>query len=161
MKEIPKKNYIVLFIVLIISFVLVYYFYIWYVAYKDNNLKTSIMDKYLQVIHYNELGNYVVENNNVYIYASIIGSEDIRQFEYEFKNEIGKNGLKNKVLYMDLTNEINDGIKLEYSLTADKVPCILVFKDGQLTDTYEIKHSGYSSKKSVAFLVSEDVLEDD
>ena len=66
-KNIPFKNYILLAVILIISAILIIYFYMWYSAYENNKLTTPIMDKYMQVINYNELDNYLIENKNCII----------------------------------------------------------------------------------------------
>ena len=52
-REIPKKNYVVLGVVLLISLLLVYYFYMWFSAYKDTKTNMMILDNYLSVINYN------------------------------------------------------------------------------------------------------------
>ena len=46
-KNIPFRNYIILSIILILSIVLVIYFYMWYSTFENNKLNTPIMDKYL------------------------------------------------------------------------------------------------------------------
>ena len=85
-KNIPLKNYIILAVVLILSIILVIYFYMWYNAYEESKLNTMIMDKYLQVINYNELNNYLVENKDAVIYSSVLEDQKIRHFEKKFKN---------------------------------------------------------------------------
>ena len=107
-KNIPLKNYIILAVVLILSIILVIYFYMWYNAYEESKLNTMIMDKYLQVINYNELNNYLVENKDAVIYSSVLEDQKIRDFEKKFKNIIIKNSLNNDILYLDLTEELKD-----------------------------------------------------
>ena len=64
-KEIPLKNYILLSIVLILTIVVVTYFFMWENTYEKSRLQTPILDDYLLVINYNELNNYLVENKDV------------------------------------------------------------------------------------------------
>ena len=59
-KEIPPKNYIYLFIILLGSLFVLIYIYTWYETYNENKLYTSIMNQYLTVINYNELDDYIV-----------------------------------------------------------------------------------------------------
>ena len=61
-RVIPKKNYIILSVIIVASIVLLYYFYMWFLAYKDSKINMPILDKYVNVINYNELDNYIVEN---------------------------------------------------------------------------------------------------
>ena len=159
MKTIPVKNYVILSLILLLTFGFIYYFYLWYTAYDKNTLESSILDQYIQVINYNEIDNYIVENQNVYIYVSVLNDKKIREFELNFKNSIIKNNLKNEILYLDVTDEISSNNTLKYNLSMDKMPCILIFSAGELVDTYNIKSSGYSPSKTLAFLVSKDVYE--
>ena len=90
-KEIPLKNYILLSIVLILTIVVVIYFFLWKNTYEKSKLQTPILDDYLLVINYNELNNYLVENKDAIIYISKLNNENIRLFENKFKNIINKN----------------------------------------------------------------------
>ena len=90
-KEIPLKNYILLSIVLILTIVVVIYFFLWKNTYEKSKLQTPILDDYLLVINYNELNNYLVENKDAIIYVSKLNDESIRLFENKFKNIINKN----------------------------------------------------------------------
>ena len=54
LREVPIKNYIYLFIILLGSLLLLLYLYTWYETYNESKLNTSIMDEYLTVINYNE-----------------------------------------------------------------------------------------------------------
>ena len=56
-KQVPLKNYVYLFCILLGSLLLLFYIYRWYETYNENKLYTSIMNKYLTVINYNELNN--------------------------------------------------------------------------------------------------------
>ena len=69
LREIPLKNYIYLFLILLGSILLLLYIYTWYETYHENKLNTSIMNNYLTVINYNELDNYIIENKNAIIYV--------------------------------------------------------------------------------------------
>ena len=141
-REIPLKNYIILGLVVLLTLGLVYYFYLWYITYEESKLNETIMDRYLEVINYNELNDYIVENRNAMIYTSVLEDNNIRKFEIKFKNIVVKNALKDKILYMDMTDILKDKIKYtelrnsyqinNYNIT--NVPCILVFKDAKLVD---------------------------
>ena len=61
-KEIPFKNYIILAVILIFTILLVVYLFNWQSIYQKNKLQEPILDKYLMVINYNELDDYLVEN---------------------------------------------------------------------------------------------------
>ena len=155
MREIPKKNYFILFIVIVLSLLIAFYFRKWYKAYEDSYLSKSIVGNYLFQINYKELDNYLVENQSAIIYVSKVGNEKIRNFEKKFINAINQNDLKNKILYLDLSNYKGD-TNNKYTIN-DKditsVPNISVFKNGKLDDIYVIDVDRYSMEKIISYLV--------
>lgn len=164
-KEIPLKNYILLSIVLILTIVVVIYFFLWKNTYEKSKLQTPILDDYLLVINYNELNNYLVENKDAIIYVSKLNDESIRLFENKFKNIINKNNLNNKILYLDLTEELKETnivkkINKKYSKEMTEVPTIVIIKDGKISSFYNIKENKYNIKLLEKYLEKEDVIND-
>lgn len=155
MREIPKKNYFILFIVIVLSLLIAFYFRKWYKAYEDSYLSKSIVGNYLFQINYKELDNYLVENQSAIIYVSKVGNEKIRNFEKKFINAINQNDLKNKILYLDLSNykgDTNDKYTInDKDITS--VPNISVFKNGKLDDIYVIDVDGYNMEKIISYLI--------
>lgn len=164
-REIPLKNYIILGLVVLLTLGLVYYFYLWYITYEESKLNETIMDRYLEVLNYNELNDYIVENRNAMIYTSVLEDNDIRKFEIKFKNIVVKNALKDKILYMDMTDIFKDKIKYtelrnsyqinNYNIT--NVPCILVFKDAKLVDIYSIKDNDYNTDNVLNYIIDNEM----
>ncbi|MGM9881399.1 MAG: DUF6568 family protein [Bacilli bacterium] len=168
-KNIPLKNYIILAAILILTIILVIYFYMWYENYESTKLTSPIMDEYMQVINYNELNDYLVENKNSVIYVSVLDSKEIRNFELKFKKFIRDNSLDNSILYLNLTEELKDNkivkeLKNKYKLDdldITNVPAIIIFKDGNITSIYNIKDDDYNIDKLKSYLEKERVIEDD
>lgn len=164
-KEIPLKNYILLSIVLILTIVVVINLFLWKNTYEKNKLQTPILDNYLLVINYNELNNYIVENKDAIIYVSELNNESIRLFENKFKNIINKNNLNNKILYLDLTEELNkksivNEINKKYGKEMTDVPSIIIIKNGKISSSYNIKENGYNVKSLEKYLEKEEVIND-
>ena len=164
-KEKPLKNYILLSIVLILTIVVVIYFFLWKNTYEKSKLQTPILDDYLLVINYNELNNYLVENKDAIIYVSKLNNENIRLFENKFKNIINKNNLNNKILYLDLTEELKENnivkkINKKYGKEMTEVPTIVIIKDGKISSSYNIKENKYNIKLLEKYLEKEDVIND-
>ena len=164
-KEIPLKNYILLSIVLILTIVVVIYFFLWKNTYEKSKLQTPILDDYLLVINYNELNNYLVENKDAIIYISKLNNENIRLFENKFKNIINKNNLNNKILYLYLTEELKENnivkeINKKYGKEMTEVPTIVIIKDGKISSSYNIKENKYNIKLLEKYLEKEDVIND-
>ena len=108
LRVIPKKNYIILGIVIIVTLCLLYYFYMWFDAYNETRLNKPILNKYMEIINYNEIDNYIVENPNTVIYVSVLENESIRNFEKKVKNSFRDNDIDIEILYLDMTENIKD-----------------------------------------------------
>ena len=143
-RTIPIKNYLILGVILILTLGLVYYFYLWYINYEESKLNETIMDRYLEVINYNELNDYIIENRNAMIYTSVLEDNNIRKFEIKFKNTIVRNSLKEKLLYMDMTDIFKDKIKYTLNLTLTKKDKKWVLNDISESDRQKL-HGLYNS----------------
>ena len=150
-REIPLKNYIYLFIVLLGSVLFLIYVYTWYETYKENKLKTGILNDYLTIINYNELDDYIIENKNAILYVSVLGNENTSKFEEKFKNSIIDNNLKNDILYLDLTNE-NIPLATKKLQIDDNFPYLVIYTNGKITDTYNISEEKDNTKKIIKYL---------
>ena len=144
LRIIPKKNYFILGVVLLLTVLAVYYFY-------------------------NELEDYLIENPDTIIYTSILEDKDIRSFENRFKNYIRNDKLDHDVLYMDITSEIKSNNKktdmmkkysVEYANILD-IPNVMVFENGKLKMIYNIQDNDYDVKKTVEFINSIKINEGD
>lgn len=163
-REIAFKNYIILALVLIITIIGVIYIFMWYSSKEKSKLELPILDDYIMSINYNELNDYIVENKDAVIYTSVLNDVNIRLFENKFKNVIIKNNLNSSILYLDLTNEIKDNnvlfnMEKKYGTKVD-IPSVMVFRDGVLTDVYNIKEDNYNIKKLEKYLEKEVVIND-
>ena len=134
-KEIPLKNYILLSIVLILTIVVVIYFFLWKNTYEKSKLQTPILDDYLLVINYNELNNYLVENKDAIIYVSDL-TEELKE------------------------NNIVKEINKKYGKEMTEVPTIVIIKDGKISSSYNIKENKYNIKLLEKYLEKEDVIND-
>lgn len=161
-REVPIKNYIKLGIILLISILALFYLYLWYRTYEENRLNTPIMDNYLSIINYNELNDYLTENKNATIYLSKLNDNDIRSFEKKFKLIIQDNALKNKILYLDLTNELDQNNEItitnNYTINENNLPMIVIIENSQVKKTYNIKKNNYDENKLETFLDQNNLL---
>lgn len=158
-KEISFKNYIILAVILIFTILLVVYLFNWQSIYQKNKLQEPILDKYLMVINYNELDDYLVENKEAIVYVSVLNDEKIRMFENKFKNLIIKNDLNNKILYLNLTNESVE-INKKYLSNLSGVPTLIIFDEGKVVESYSIKDNNYDIKAFERFLEKEEIIND-
>lgn len=164
-REIPKRNYIILGVVVIVTFLLMYYFYMWYDAYMDTKIGKPILDKYMDVINGNEIDDYLIENNDAIIYVSVLENEEIRDFEKKLKSLLRKRVIDRDILYLDVTNnkKMLDTLIDKYSSSSFNydVPMILVIEDGNLKDFYNIKENNYDIDNVKLFIQGIKFLEED
>lgn len=156
-RNIPFKNYVLLALTLIITILIVIYFFVWYGYKEENNLKVSIMDKYLMVINYNELDNFLVENKDAIIYISKLNDKETRVFEKKFKLLVNDYSLNNDILYLDITDI--DNFKLE-----DKnieVPSIIMYENGKIDNIYNVKKNNYNIDLLKEYLEEEGIIDND
>lgn len=165
---IPKKNYVILAIIIVLTIMLTYYFYMWINAYNENKINKPILDKYMEVINYNELDNYIIENPDSIIYVSVLEDEKIRNFEKKLKNVLKSKELDSVILYLDITDDIKDKkVKKDMidkfsinSISIEDVPCVLVIRDGKLRSIYSVASNNYSVDKFESFIDSVGELND-
>ena len=157
MAKISYKNYLYLLLVVIVTVALVYYMYLWFIEYDKNKDYKSVLMDVMQVVNYNEFDTYLVENKDAIIYASITNDSKIRQFDKKFKRLIGDNNIGNKILYLDLTGNK----KLDLINSNVIIPAIMVYKNGNMIDSYSVKTDGYSIHNLEEYLVSIGVIKND
>ena len=157
-KEVPFKNYVILFAILIATFLLLFYLYSWFDKYEETLLSKRILDKYMLVINNNELDDYLVENPNAILYVSKLNDDKIREFEKSLKNKYKNNEIDKNILYLDVT-DINEKDKIYLSnkyyfnnLNILSIPCIVVFKNGKVASIYSISSSGYDIDNFIMYV---------
>ena len=151
-RNIPFKNYILLAVTLILTVIVVVYFFVWHSNNEENN-------KYLRVINYNELDDFLVENKDSVIYVSKLNNKEIREFEKKLKLIINDYSLNNTILYLDLTDKNIDKLKLE-----DKninYPAVLIYKNGKIISYFDIKKNNYDIKLLKEYLIEEGIINND
>ena len=156
-KNIPRRNYLYLLLIFLITVGVVYYLYLWFVTYKEVKFSSNLT-KYFQVINYNELEEYIIENEDVYIYVSSLTDDEIH-YEKQLEKKLRLYALKNKVLYLDITNNIDNNKYSINNVNFFATPMILYFSNGELISSYNIKNSNFNADKTIKYLESIGVVE--
>jgi len=160
LRKVPFKNYVILGVVIVVTIFILNYFYMWVDVYKESKINIPIMDKYMTVINYNELEDYLVENPNTIVYVSVLENDTIREFEKKLKIKYKNNEIDNDLLYMNITddidksnirNEMNNKYSLN-NLSMTNVPVVLVFKDGLLKSIYSISENNYDVDRAMIYI---------
>ena len=158
-KKIPTKNYICLTLIIICTIAITYYLYLWLVAYKELDTQ-SILEQHLQVINYNDINNYVIENNDSFLYITN-KNKDYSKFENDLYNLIKKYNLFQDVLYLDISDNIKNGTFTINNFTFKQYPIFVLYDDGNITSIYDIKANSFDTEKIEMYLESIGVIEND
>ena len=162
-RKISSKNYVILVIILVSTVLLGFYLFN---SFKESDVNTSLMDNYIKLINYTEIKDYVTENRDVVIYSSVLKDKKIRNFEMNFRHVINKYELEDQIVYLNLTDltleervELSNTYNLDGKTIVD-VPCLLIFKDGNLIDIYALKDN-YNVDNLVTYLQKKEVINND
>lgn len=158
-KKIPTKNYICLTLIIICTIAITYYLYLWLVAYKELDTQ-SILEQHLQVINYNDINNYVIENNDSFLYITN-KNKDYSKFENDLYNLIKEYNLFQDVLYLDISDNIKNGTFTINNFTFKQYPIFVLYDDGNITSIYDIKANSFDTEKIEMYLESIGVIEND
>ena len=162
-RKISSKNYVILVIVLVSTVLLGFYLFN---SFKESDVNTSLMDNYIKLINYTEIKDYVTENRDVVIYSSVLKDKKIRNFEKNFRHVINKYELEDQIVYLNLTDlTLEERVDLSNTYNLDgktivDVPCLLIFKDGNLIDIYALKDN-YNVDNLVTYLQKKEVINND
>jgi hypothetical protein len=140
------KNIITLVIVCTVTLIVCSYALNWHSVYKQNLANSTIITDYIHELKVEEFTNYIVDNPFAVVYFGVIGNEDCRRFEEEFKKYILKNNLQETIVYVNVSslNSGNLGEQLDktYNIKAlrdqnkylKEVPAVAVYNHTVLSD---------------------------
>ena len=144
-RVIPKKNYYILIGLLVGVVILTFSIVSICNAIKNNNVNSGYINRYVSEISYKELDTYLLEPaSNTFVYITYTGNENIYKLEKSMKKLINNYELANNFIYVDVTEEMNnknfmDSLNTKFNSASkiEKLPVILYYKDGILTDKLE------------------------
>lgn len=145
MRKIPKKNYVIFAVVIIVSLFLVGYFVRWY-QMTNGREEPIMMDGVVSEVRYDELTSYLQDNPNVIVYiAPNIQGSNIA-LENDLKKYIVNHNLADEFIYLD-SNKIQDSqiyndFEDDYlsdelkrqSVDLSVTPNLWYFRDGVIVD---------------------------
>ena len=118
-KQVPRKNYVVLAVVVALTVLAVFYARNWYIMAKEYNSDNSPILKAISEINPDEINNYTLENPKFILYTSSGLNPNIKGFESKFKNYVIDKNLSSNMIYVNTENinlnEFNNELK-EYAI---------------------------------------------
>lgn len=154
MKErvVPRKNYVMLLLMVVLVVGLTFAVFNIASAIKNKKVNAGYINKYVSELQYVELDNYLVEPaNNTFIYLTYTGDNDIYNLETKLKKLINNYELESNFIYVNVTEEMNNdnfinslNDKVSANGIIEKLPVILYYKDGTLTEVLQGENNIFS-----------------
>lgn len=152
MRDVPKKNYIVLTLIALGVIVLCFVFMN---MYNKNNkeIYKSAVKNIIHEIKYEDLDNYLQENPDVVLYIND-SSKKNTDVEERLKEIIVENSIQQYVVYI----EKDDNIVEKWDLNSNS-PIFIAYKDGKVSEILSQKK--YTNNEIENFLLRNGVIESD
>lgn len=143
MRTIPKKNYFLVGLIALVTFLLTWYFVAVYQLRKDYDLdQNKRMNAILSEIHEEDLQNYILDNHDVMIYLSSSRDETYQSFEKSLIKYLKKEDLTKEIVYLDTSN-LEEAFYARFmknyvseelqGITLQMIPNLVVLSDGKVT----------------------------
>ncbi len=140
------RNYIILGIIFIFSFLLTAYFCNMYRVYKDYQKEVPIIRGTLMEITDSDLDHLVVDNSSVVIYMCYPSDDECRSFEKKLKKYVQKREITDEILYLNLfgtdkdifVKSFNEKYRFKTKLSSH-FPAFVSFDDGKVTSILQEK----------------------
>ena len=160
MRKIPQKNYVILFVILLLSVILAFYLKNWYEMRSSVIGDKNLLVENLPELKLEEIDTFIQENPNIIIYVASSNDEQNKEFEKKLYDYIVKRDRIFEFVYLnkDLINE-SQIIELQRKYAIDEIkdvnmtniPNFYVIQDGKIIDFYN-KQGQISYDDAVTFL---------
>ena len=140
-KENLARNYVILFVIFLVTILLVWYVCKWYSVYTEYEKETPVIRGTLSYeITTADFEHYITDNPTTVIYMCTSKDDKCRNFEKDLKKYVKKNSLEEKIIYLNLSDadidgfvkQFNEKYKYKVKLT-NNYPLIVEFTDGKVT----------------------------
>lgn len=149
MKKIPLKNYILLFVILLITIGIMLYLVKIYNSKKEYENTTNVRMNFLKEITADDFENYIKENPEIILYISNSDNKSFEELEKSLKKNLVKKEYVSDMIYLNaknassnfadiLTNYYSPSLKL---ITYSSIPNILLIQEGTITKVFYITDS--------------------
>lgn len=140
-KDSLARNYVILFVIFLVTILLVWYVCKWYSVYTEYEKETPVIRGTLSYeITAADFEHYITDNPTTVIYMCTSKEDKCRSFEKDLKKYIKKNALEDEIIYLNLSDadidnfveQFNNKYKYKVKLT-NNYPLIVEFTDGKVT----------------------------
>ena len=138
MRQIPKKNYFYLLLLVVITVILTLAFFNVYSNYAAK--KESYMSQNVNCINNLDLKSLLIENTILYVYIDDKYDNKDNKVEEELFDELKELDINKDFVFMDNTDKKNQKYILNnFNVDIKNKKLLFVFEDGQLVEKKELK----------------------
>lgn len=106
-RVIPKKNYVILAVICLVTIILTLYVNAWIKTYKESAYIESPLSGEVNEVNINELNEPFLEINQVILYVGYTNDQKLHAKEKELIDYINKKELNSSVMYLNVYNQDN------------------------------------------------------
>lgn len=158
-RQIPAKNYVILGVVSLLSFLFVWYCSNWYFKTEEYRVEASPIVEIISEIHMNEVSNYILDNGSMMLYTTSFQKHPNIEFEKKLKKLILKYDMGSRMVVLDydkvidanffqnLENQFLNAELKQKNVKISDIPNLIVFENGQIVDVYHTTDQTESFEK--------------
>ena len=147
-KDIPKKNFVILGIITLITIVLTFYINAWMKTYRDNKLSVSPLGELVEEVSINEIDVTFSEMNEVILYVGYTKDKVLYDSEKKLISYIKKYDLVDKFIYVNVdeykdNKQYIDILKNVFKEVEDdivKAPMLIYVRNGKAEKVVNAKN---------------------
>lgn len=168
---IPRKNYYLLVLLVVVTLSLLYFSVNWYYVYEENRIGESVIASIVPEVKEEELSNYLMDNPNIVIYFASAKDKETKSFEKKLKKYISEEELKDQIVYVNtdeivdksfyqnfISNYFNSELKNK-KISLEYLPNMVTLRDGKVQDVLVTYDSNVTVDDVKRFLEKNEVVE--
>ena len=170
-REIPKKNYFILLVIIAAVVGLCFYLTSWYKTIEEYYKTNSVISEVLPEIETETFSSFLLDNPDIVVYISSSSDSDVKTFERQFKKLIVEYSLNSNIIYFDIDKDTNiNGLetlvnsymsKSLKKVTNIPTPNLIRFENGEIVDILYVKTPNINKNDAIKFLERNEVIEND
>lgn len=144
-RNIPTKNYLILFGIVLLVISACFASYNLYNIYQENKIKTSPLA--IKEILYEDLKNATKEiDADTFLVISYVENKKVHKNELSIKKMLKKKDLLDNIMYLNVTDYMNEDnfieemnalLKLKENNRIDNLPALVYYKEGVAVKTMD------------------------
>lgn len=142
-KIIPKKNYVIVFTMIIITFILSLSVYVYFNNKKEKEYNIPVIRGVVPEIEVKDLDSFIKEHDDFLLYIGVSNNTNCRNLESDLKDFIKEKSISN-LFYLNITSvedktNFYDSFNKKYgdNVKLSNFPAFIIIRDSKIYDLVE------------------------